>query len=500
MEKSRIISDKNSLNDHAKESSIEQQAIKGASWLAFYRLISQLFSWVVTIVVARILSPEDYGLMAMATILTGYAMLFNELGLGAAIIQRPKTNQEELSSVFWFSFMTSSVLAMGAFAAAYPTSWIFGEPRLIPITKTVSVVFIINGLQIVPLSLIKKELNFKRLGFIEMTGILVSCVGMLVMALLGAGVWTLIGGYIIQGVTKLVLLYYHQGWFPRLYYRFQDAKSYIGFGIMVAVGGSFHYVFEQSDKFFAGRAWSSKILGYYAFAWQLACMPTDKIVTLINQVSFSVFSRLQDDRERFNKFYLNINKATATLVLPLFAGGFILGDELIRVVLNEKWWAISTLFRFLCLAQILVSINAVNNFVHTAQGRPEWRLYFNGTCAVLMSVSFFFAVQHGLEAILVPWFTTYLLISLVWITLTLRQIGITVFDYLQNLSVPFCATIAVSAVVLLTGQVLRSIPLELPHESIFLLLKIAVGALCYVSFMLLFAREFLINAIKLLRA
>jgi len=269
---------------------------------------------------------------------------------------------------------------------------------------------------------------------------------------------------------------------------------------MVAIGGSFHYVFEQSDRFFAGRAWSSKALGYYTFAWQLACMPTDKIVTLINQVSFSVFSRLQNDTERFNKFYLNINKATATLVLPLFAGGFILGDELIMVVLNEQWWSISTIFRYLCLAQILVTLNAVNNFVHTAQGRPEWRMYFFGACAALMSVSFFFAVQYGLEAILVPWFTTYLLISLVWITITLRQIGMPFLNYLRNLSIPFLAAIVMSSAVFLTDLLLEFIPPVQPYEFFILLIKIVVGASCYVGFLLIFAREFLMNAIKLLRA
>ena len=478
---------------------IEQQAIKGASWLALYRFISQVFSWVVTILVARILSPEDYGLMAMATIITGYALLFNELGLGAAIIQRPETKQEELSSVFWFSVVVSSLFALGSIIAAYPTAWIFHEPRLIPITMAVSITFIISGLQIVPLSLMRKDLKFKTLGSIEMSGILVSCCGMLIIALMGGGVWTLLCGWIIQHTTKLVLLYFHQGWFPRLYYNFRDAKTYLKFGLKVCVGGSFQYVFEQSDRFFVGRAWSSKILGYYTFAWQLSSMPTEKIVTLINQVSFSVFSKLQGDKERFNQFYLNINKATATLVLPLFAGGFLIGDELIRVVLNEKWWPIITLFRFLCLAQILVSLNAVNNFVHTSLGRPEWRLYFNATCATLMSVSFFYAVQHSLEAVLIPWFTTYLLISLVWITLTLRQLRIPIFKYLKNLAIPFAATFVLSAVVILIEQISTSIPFTLSYEPMILILKIASGGICYVGFYALFDRDYLRNTARLFR-
>lgn len=129
---------------------------KGASWLAMFKFVSQLFSWVVTILVARILVPEDYGLMAMATIITGYAQMFAELGLGAAIIQKPQLIQIELSSVFWFSFMFGSMLALSCFPIAHLTAFIFHEPRVIPLTKTISLLFIFSSLQIVPLNLLKK--------------------------------------------------------------------------------------------------------------------------------------------------------------------------------------------------------------------------------------------------------------------------------------------------------------------------------------------------------
>ena len=109
-------------------SSIGKKVFKGASWLAMFKLISQFFSWGVTILVANILVPGDYGLMAMATIITGYAEMFAELGLGAAIIQKPKLIQEELSSVFWFSFMFGSLLALSCFPIAHLTAFIFQEP------------------------------------------------------------------------------------------------------------------------------------------------------------------------------------------------------------------------------------------------------------------------------------------------------------------------------------------------------------------------------------
>jgi O-antigen/teichoic acid export membrane protein len=477
--------------------SIEKIAFKGASWLALFRFISQLFSWSVTVIVARILTPDDYGLMAMATIITGYAMLFNELGLGAAIIQRNDISEKELSSVFWFSMVVSALFALSTFAVAYPTAWIFNEPRVVPITMTVSVIFIINGLQIVPSSLMKKEMNFKTFGMIEMIGIIISCCGMLLIATLGGGVWTLIGGYIIKGIINLILFYVYQGWFPGFHFNFLEVKHFISFGILVSLGGSFHYIFVQSDRFFAGRAWASTILGYYAFACQLALIPTDKIVTLINQVSFSVFSKLKDSKEEFNRFYLNINKMTATLVLPLFIGGYLVGEEIIKLLLNEQWWPIITLFQYLCLAQIITSLNAVNNFVHTAQGRPIWRLYFYATCAILMSVSFYFAVQHGMNAILIPWFTTYLCICIAWVILTLRQIQIPVSIYVKNLYIPICATSFMAVAVLFSGVLFDGTLIKVESRIFALTIKIVSGAVAYIGFLLIYDLEYLKNIIRL---
>ena len=144
----------------------------------------------------------------MATVITGYAMMFSELGLGSAIIQKEKINKYEVSTVFWFLFFISLLFAIFCWLIAYPTSWIFDEPRVIPITQTVSILFLISGLQIVPLNLLRRELAFKKIGCIEMIGVFASCMCMYIFAKNGFGVWTLIAGNIVNGGVKLLLLYY----------------------------------------------------------------------------------------------------------------------------------------------------------------------------------------------------------------------------------------------------------------------------------------------------
>ncbi len=452
MKKPRIIADQRPPQDHPGESSIEQKAARGATWLAVFQFSAQIVSWAATVIVARILVPGDYGLMEMATILTGYAFIFNELGLGHAIIQNPTVTREQLSSVFWFSMMLSLFFALFALVAAYPTALIFNEPRIIPLTQTTSILFIFSGLQIVPQSMLRKEMKFRTVGYIDMIGVLVSCVSMIAIAMLGGGVWTLIGGHVIRSFTRLVILYSVTGWKPLFSFHFHEAKQFIQFGILVALGRSLFYVYEKSDRFFAGRAWPAQSLGLYSFALQLAVIPTDKIVPIINQVSYSAFAALQHEKERFNALYLNIAKITATLVFPIFIGGFLVGESLIRILLTEQWYPMIPLFRYLCLAQIFVAMSAVNGFVHTAQGRPGNNLVFNIVLAVFMPVSFFFAARHGIHAILIPWLTAYIVINIGWFVYTLRKIDIPITSYLGSLKIPSLVTAAMAAAVIVSDR------------------------------------------------
>ena len=152
-----------------------RNVVKEGSWLGMFKLFSQIFSWVITFQVANILVPADSGLMEIVTILTVYGEKFSKLGFGAAILQRTAHTKEELSSVFWFSFGVSVLFAIGCFFASYLTAFIFKEPRVIPFTQLVSVIFIINGLQIIPNNLLQKEQSFKKVGVIEFVSIVISC-------------------------------------------------------------------------------------------------------------------------------------------------------------------------------------------------------------------------------------------------------------------------------------------------------------------------------------
>jgi len=478
--------------------SIEKLAFKGASWLGIFNFISQIISWSTTILIARILVPGDYGLMEMSTIITGYAALFSELGLGASIIQRPKISQNDLSSIFWFSTIVSFLLAIGCFLVATPTSYLFHEPRVIPLTRSVSLIFILTGLQIIPISLLKKEIMFKTIGKIEMVTTFLACLAMYLIAISGGGVWTLMGGMIFRQLVRVIMLYGSVKWLPSFHFNLYEVKSFIRFGIFVALSGTLFYFRGTADKLFAGRAWSATDLGYYTFALSLAAIPTDKIATIINQVSFPIFAKLQDDEVRTKKYYLNTIKITATIVFPIFIGGFLVGEDLVKVLLDNKWLNIITIFKYLCLAQIITSLNAINNFVHIAQGRPHWDFFFNLGSSVFMPISFFIAVRYGLNAILIPWFTTYLLICTLWIVITLNKIGIDIIQYLSYLSKPFCAVLIMSIGIILFQTLVKITDYNIGF-LIMMISKISVGSFFYLSFLWMCDKDMIMSIKQMIR-
>lgn len=459
--------------------SFEKTMVKGATWLGIFKLISQLFSWAVTVLVARILVPGDYGLMEMATIITGYAAIFSELGLGSAIIQRDKIDQKDLSSIFWFIIAISFFLSIFSFVAAYPTSWIFNQPKVIPVTQSVALLFLISGLQIVPKSLLQRELRFKQIGFIDMMGILISSICMLVIAKAGGGVWTLIGGHIIREFVKMIFNYSYCKWRPDYYFKMSRALSYLKFGVVVSLSSSFYYIYSKSDRFFAGKFWTPGSLGLYTFALELASMPTNKIVTLINQVSYAGFAKLQNDKEEFNRFYLNVVKLISIVVVPLYVGLYFVGENAIHIFLNEKWFGMVPIFKGLCLIQIITSLLAINNYALTAKGNPYQALVFNLLMTVFLVPSFYFATLSGFETILIPWFTVYTILGICLVLHTIKKLEITIWKYLSGLKIATIAALTMSAALFMVGKIKINVGNQLVNEATVMVIGISVGLLVY---------------------
>lgn len=474
-------------------------ALKGGAWLAGLTAVSQVVSWLVTILVARILSPEDYGLMDMATIFTGYFQIFYQLGIGAAIIQRQKVTTDELSSLFWSLVLWGSLLACGCFILAYPTVWVYDEPRVFYITQSVAILFILGAAKIVPQNVLHREFKFKAFGFITALSVIVACIVMYIMALSGAGVWTLIGGHIVREVIQVVLLFLFTKWRPTFHFSWKEVSPYLRFGLPLTGSASLTYAYSKADIFFGGRAFAAESLGQYSFAHRLAEIPNNKILSLINQVSYPVFSRYQFDAEEFQNFFLKLLRMTAVLVLPLYAGGMYLATPLITLFLGEKWLPAVLPFQLLCVHYLIGCLCASAFVALTAKGKPQWGFYFNLIATPIMIGAFALAVRwDNIVYLTIPWAVVFVFLRGGFFYVAVREIGLTLANVGRVVVSPMIGT-AVLTFVLLLFDTFYGQATNVGQMWLKLLCSLSLGGASYLLYMLQFERPLLSSIWRMLR-
>lgn len=469
--------------------SLGNQVIKGMTWLSIFKIISQSLSWAATIFVARMLTAKDYGLMEMATVFTGYIEFFVEFGISAAIINKKELRQSELSTLFWFLLLWGLFLGSLCFVIAPLTAWYFNIFELQNITTCVGILFIISSLVILPRSILHRDLEFKTVGAIDALSVTIACIIMLALAYNGAGPWTLLFGTISREFTRLICLYSKVKFRPTKHFSISELTPIIKFGAPIVASSTLFYIYNKSDRFFGGKALGDYKLGFYAIALQLAAMPVEKIMSIFQSAIFPAFSKLKDQPEQFNKLFLKFIHIIYTLVLPLFIGGYLVADELIPLVLGDKWRDSILPFKYLVIGQLFVSLGSPLNIIHTGRGKPSWTLYANSILCPIMFISFYFSSKLGSAAELaLPWILIYPLVITIYILLTLRSLSLPLIEYFKAIKHPIMGTILMGLSVITTKSIAQN---NLSSNIFCLIIPVISGAMIYSIYTYIFSRNIL---------
>ncbi|MCC6931871.1 MAG: lipopolysaccharide biosynthesis protein [Deltaproteobacteria bacterium] len=465
---------------------IIQSAIKGFSWLAAFRAISQLFSWGTTIIVARLLVPDDYGLMEMATIFTGYVVLISELGLGSAIVQRSEIDEKELSSIFWFFLFWGLVLMLVCYLLAIPTAVLFNNPKIIQITQATGIIYIFSVLLIVPRAILLRQLRFRAIGFCEALSIVLSCLVMIFAAYNQFGVWTLIIGHIVREVGKFALFLRVLSWRPIRHYNYREVKPFLSFGLNVALGNSLDYVVNKSDRFFCGRQYDAGTVGLYALGLQIAQMANEKIISLVNNVAFPVFSKYQENLEKSRILLIKLTQLIALVTGPIFFGIAVVGEDLVLVLFGEKWRGAILPLQLLCIGQFFVALTSPFVSVNVAQNRPQWILYFNLAAIAILPPAFYICAQYSYLYLAIPWITLSPLLRIIFAYYTLRQLDLNWAKLIAALRMPLIISLLMSLTVYFLRGYLFQFSFSLWAN---LALQVAAGVLVVVLCLLFLQKQ-----------
>jgi O-antigen/teichoic acid export membrane protein len=476
---------------------LQEKAAKSGIWFAAISFLTQAVSWAFTFYVIRLLDPKDYGLMTMASFLTAYLQVFAGLGLGSAIVQRETITEREVNSVFWFSLAFGVLMGLVAFMFAYPTAWLFDEPRVIPVTQLVGVLFVISALTTVPHNLLTRQFELKKVALINMVAVLVSSVASVGLALQGYGVYTLIWANIILNSLKMILLFGASGFRPKWHYSHREVRPYLGYGLYLALSGAAMRLFQMMDKLIVGKLFGATQLGLYGNAMTIASMPIDKISPVYQQVSFPLFARLQTSAHQYYESYLEIARHYLLVMSPIYLGSIVVSSELIHVVLGEKWMPMALMFQAFCVVKLFEVLTSYQSVLFNATGRHRSVFWFNLVLVVLIPAGIYIAARHSFEATIWPWITLYPLACLIWLLWGLHKAELSVLAYLRAIFDGTKAALLMFAVLWIAKHTIVDSLVSNDWERLVVL--IVIGAVIFVAFLMLFQRTLVDQAMRTLR-
>ena len=468
---------------------LEKKAARSGVWFAGLSTFSQALSWLFTMYIARLLRPEDYGLMTMAAFLTSYMEVFSELGLGSAIIQRKEVSRNELSSIFWLSIFVGAGLCCSCFVLAFPTAWIFENRQVIPVTFMISALFIIGSAMTVPYNMLRRDFGFRKLGMINVVSVIISNSAMVLFAINGYGVYTLIWGTIILRISNTFLVFTTAGWRPEFRFVFNEVKPFLKFGVNLAGSSTLIRVFESLDKLIVGRVFNARNLGYYGFASTLASLPIDKIGPIFQQILFPLLSRFQEDWDDYCKIYFRSLKYYTLIVVPLFICGVVFGKEIIVTILGYKWEPIIPFFKAFCIAKLFDSLSEFCNLLHVSRGHTKVVFRFAIVKTLVMFISILIAALHSFASLTIPWALVYSCLCIGWILYSLKANNVGILTYLKMISSSFYAAFIIAGGILVFRLIVEITYREIVNRTVLFGEIVVIGGILYVCYILLFERK-----------
>jgi O-antigen/teichoic acid export membrane protein len=475
------------------------RVLSALGWTAATRILAQAFTWAVTLVVVRLLTPSDYGLVAMATVFIGFLTLMNELGMGAALIQtREPIGDALLRRVTGLVVLVNAAL-FGILSAAAPLiAGFFDEPRLVLIVRVLALQFLLASLAIVPQSLLERRLDFKRRSLVELAATVAGAVVTLLLALRGAGVWALISGSLSTSAARAIGLNLAEPSLRLPSFDFRGLSGILSFGGLITVDRVLWFLYSQSDVFIVGRVLGKEALGLYSIALQIASVPLDKLATIVTRVAFPAFSSVQGEPERLAGYLRKSIRILGLVTFPVSFGIAAIGPELVFVAVGRDWAGAALPLVLLSLVMPLRGMSGVLSTAVRGVGRAALGVMNLALALVVMPVAFLVGSRYGIVGVSIGWLVGYLLVFLVTLSRSAPAVGISRRALLGSLARPALASAAMFTAVAGAKGRLVATPAEATPIDLAILVLLGIGAYCGV--LLVIGRETVREAIDLARS
>ena len=365
-----------------------------------------------TVFLSRLLSPSDFGLVAMVMTTTGFLKVFKEAGLSVATVQSDKISQAQVSNLFWINILLSGISTLIIAAASPVLAWFFRDPRLIGITLALSTTFLLTGAAVQHLAILNRQMRFKAIAVVEVGGMLSAVVIGILMAKFDCGYWALVVFQITMPAVSLVLVWLISKWRPQLPSRNSGMRPLLRFGADLTASNFITSLAAGIDSMLIGRFSGPDQVGLYSRGGALVRRPLDQMMTPISTVFVPVLSRLQDQVERYRRIFMQIYQATALLSFAFVGLCLPLARPIINVVLGPKWDAVSAIFAAFTVTALFNPLAIFCCSLFESQGRGKDFLFANTTISITSILSFIVGLPYGATGVAVAYAVSCVAIQL----------------------------------------------------------------------------------------
>lgn len=466
-------------------SAAHNQAIAtGVMWQGALRWTSQVLAWTATIVIARRLSPGDYGIAGTAGILVGLLSLVTDGGLARALVMRRVRDERLVGELHGAAIATGAALALLMLVAAFPIATFYSEPRVAPVIMALSVVLLLSGVNAIPLAVMQQQLQYRLLAAIDFGKAIAQASTVLLCALLGFRYWSLAIGLIVGHVVAVT--------WTRRYARvrplrpdFASIGPTLGYARHLVVSSLAWYLYSNADFAVVGRVAGLSALGYYQFAWNVAQLPGEKLANVLQAVVLPFFGSIGDDRAALKHYFLILSELLVSVMLPILFGFALVSPLAVPLIFGAKWAASVPIMQVLVVCAALGSVSMLSHHVLGATGQAKVTARLNVAALVTLPLGFFAAAKlSGPLAVAWVWLIAQPLLVGVPLVALKRSIGLSIRDYFGNLRGPLICSLLMTAAVLALRIVIHEVA-----PIVQLIVLSGAGALVYVASFVLFFRS-----------
>ena len=399
MKKARSASPDEFFGDLRHEEDLKNKAIRGGSIVVTARVLTTIIQIGGTVILARLLTPNDFGLVAMVTAITSIFSLFQDVGLTDATIQASEINHRQVSSLFWVNFGICFFITVLLVSLSPAIAWFYKNKELTHIAMLEALTFVFWGLTFQHMALLKRKMLFVRVGMIGVLSYLISTVISIAMALSGFRYWAVVARDISVSVFTALFVWLFCSWRPSRPKKTPEATPLLKFGANSAGTYILNYLAKSLDKIIMGKKYGSVALGFYSRAYYLATTPTTQTSDSLFHVSVSTLSKLRGDPEKYRRYYLNAIGAVSFVGMPLSLFMVVMSKELVYILLGPQWNEAAGMFSILGVGGGMFILHYTNGWLHVSAGRSDRWLKWGIINSSFLAVAFVVGSFYGPKGI-----------------------------------------------------------------------------------------------------